>query len=399
VTEVNVGFEPQWILLKRTDDTQPWFLFDTLRGITADATRDAQYLSPNSSAVEAGIGLGVYDNGFRQAASVWGSGGNYIYIAIRRGPMKTPTSGTQVLTAKTRTGTGANTSVTSLGFSPDLVVTKTRTSGTQNNEAFWFDRLRGNYKYLLSANSDAEGGTTNGFALAGTQQETADIVQLSNINRSGDTAVDWFFRRAPGFFDVVAYTGTGAARTVSHNLGVVPEFIIVKRRSLTESWYCYSAALGNTRAIILNLTIASFLSNGAWNDTSPTSSVFTVKQENGVNGNGSTYIAYLFATCPGVSKVGSYTGTGTTLSVDCGFTNGARFVLIKRSDNSGDWYVWDTARGIIGGNDPYLLLNSDAAEVTNTDYIDPLSSGFQISSTAPVAINASGGTYIYLAIA
>jgi hypothetical protein len=108
---------------------------------------------------------------------------------------------------------------------------------------------------------------------------------------------------------------------------------------------------------------------------------------------------YLFATLPGISKVGSYTGTGTTLQINCGFTTGARFVLIKRTDSTGSWYVWDTARGIIAGNDPYLLLNSDAAEVTNTDYIDPLASGFEISSTAPAAINASGGSFIFLAIA
>jgi hypothetical protein len=100
-----------------------------------------------------------------------------------------------------------------------------------------------------------------------------------------------------------------------------------------------------------------------------------------------------------VSKVGSYTGSGTTKDIDCGFTNGARFVLIKRTDSTGDWYLWDTARGIVSGNDPFLLLNSTVAEVTNTDYIDPLSSGFQISSTAPAAINASGGSFIYLAIA
>jgi hypothetical protein len=119
-----------------------------------------------------------------------------------------------------------------------------------------------------------------------------------------------------------------------------------------------------------------------------------------INGSGQTYIvSYLFATLAGVSKVGSYTGTGTTLSIDCGFTAGARFVLIKRTDSTGDWYVWDTTRGIIAGNDPYLMLNSTAAEVTNTDYIDPLSSGFQISSTAPAAINASGGSFIFLAIA
>jgi hypothetical protein len=117
-------------------------------------------------------------------------------------------------------------------------------------------------------------------------------------------------------------------------------------------------------------------------------------------GNASyNYVAYLFATCAGVSKVGSYTGTATTLQIDCGFTSGARFVLIKRTDSTGDWYVWDTARGIVSGNDPYLLLNSTAAEVTNTDYIDTYSAGFEISSTAPAAINASGGTYIFLAIA
>jgi hypothetical protein len=97
--------------------------------------------------------------------------------------------------------------------------------------------------------------------------------------------------------------------------------------------------------------------------------------------------------------VGSYTGTGTTKQIDCGFTAGARFVMIKRTDSTGDWYVWDSARGIVAGNDPYLLLNSTAAEVTSTDYIDTYSAGFEISSTAPVAINANGGTYLFLAIA
>jgi hypothetical protein len=114
---------------------------------------------------------------------------------------------------------------------------------------------------------------------------------------------------------------------------------------------------------------------------------------------GSTYIAYLFATLAGVSKVGSYTGTAADLNVDCGFSAGARFILIKRTDDTGDWYVWDSARGIVAGNDPYLLLNSTAAEVTGTDYIDPLSSGFTVTSSAPAALNASGGTYIFLAIA
>jgi hypothetical protein len=107
----------------------------------------------------------------------------------------------------------------------------------------------------------------------------------------------------------------------------------------------------------------------------------------------------MFATCPGVSKVGTYTGTGTTQQINCGFSAGARLVLIKRTDSTGGWYVWDSARGIVAGDDPYLLLNSTAAEVTNTDYVDTYSAGFEISSTAPADINANGGAFIFLAIA
>ena len=117
------------------------------------------------------------------------------------------------------------------------------------------------------------------------------------------------------------------------------------------------------------------------------------------NESGATYVSYLFATCAGVSKVGSYTGNGTTQTINCGFTTGARFVMIKRTDDSGDWYVWDSARGISSGNDPYLLINSDAAQVTGTNYVDTTSVGFQVTAAAPAAINANGGSFIFLAIA
>jgi hypothetical protein len=219
-------------------------------------------------------------------------------------------------------------------------------------------------------------------------------------NASSNTFINYLFRRAPGFFDVVAYTGNGGSQTISHNLGVAPELMIVKCRSNTgREWLVYNAALGNVQHIRLNGADAAVPGSTAWNSTSPTASVFSLGNNANSNVNAGTFIAYLFASCPGVSKVGSYTGTGTTLNIDCGFTAGARFVLIKRTDSTGDWFVWDTARGIVSGNDPYLLLNSTAAEVTNTDYIDPLSSGFQISSTAPAAINANGGSYIFLSVA
>jgi hypothetical protein len=132
----------------------------------------------------------------------------------------------------------------------------------------------------------------------------------------------------------------------------------------------------------------------------PSVSATTFSADSSYNrASGQTFVAYLFATCAGVSKVGSYTGTGTTLQVNCGFATGARFVMIKRTDDTGNWFFWDSARGIVAGNDPYLLFNGTAAEVTNTDYIDSYSPGFELSSTAPSAINASGGTFIFLAIA
>jgi hypothetical protein len=100
-----------------------------------------------------------------------------------------------------------------------------------------------------------------------------------------------------------------------------------------------------------------------------------------------------------VSKVGSYTGTGALQTVNCAFTTGARFVLIKRTDSTGDWYVWDSARGIVAGNDPYLALNSIAAEVTTNDSVDTDNTGFIVNQVAASNINVNGGTYIFAAFA
>jgi hypothetical protein len=194
----------------------------------------------------------------------------------------------------------------------------------------------------------------------------------------------------------VAYTGNGGASTFAHNLGVVPEMMWGKCRDVGYPWITYQVDVGATYNIPFTTQPAGVLNK--WNNTAPTDSVFSVNGAE-LNQNTKTYVVYLFATLAGVSKVGSYTGTGADLNVDCGFSAGARFILIKRTDSTGDWYVYDSVRGIVAGNDPYLLLNSTAAEVTNTDYIDPLSSGFTVTSSAPAALNASGGNYIFLAIA
>ena len=202
-------------------------------------------------------------------------------------------------------------------------------------------------------------------------------------------------RRAPGFFDVVAFTAPSTGTAVAHNLGVAPELIILKSRNVSQNWYAYSETLGASKYLSPNQTSSAVTGTEVWNGTAPTSTEFTA----GPYITAFNYIAYLFATVPGISKVGSYTGTGSDVNVNCGFTSGARFVLVKRTDVAGDWYVWDSARGIVAGNDPYILLNSSAGQATGTDDIDPLSSGFTITSSAPAALNASGGNYIFLAIA
>ena len=356
-------------------------------------------LYPNGSFAESGpMGrIAINQTGFQLTTSqavMNASGGTYIYLAIRRGPMKTPTDATKVFAPVAYTGTGAGHAVTT-NFPVDLTLLKGR---DQASGVEVWDRLRGPSEYLLSTSTNAGG---NFGAAYMTDSNVLFKLALSDgwSNYSDYTYGSWNFRRAPGFFDVVCYTGTGTAKNVSHNLGVAPELMIVKVRDSTGSWVAYLSALGNTQYLLLNAAQAANALTAMWNDTTPTSSVFTVGTHPTVNASTINYVNYLFASCPGVSKVGSYTGSGTTKQIDCGFAAGARFVLIKRTDSTGDWYTWDSSRGIVSGNDPYLLLNSTAAEVTNTDYIDPYSAGFEISSSAPAAINASGGTFIYLAIA
>lgn len=385
--EVNLGWEPQWILVKNSSASQDWWLVDNMRGLPVQDTSsayNASNLRPNLSDAETtGFSIAPSATGFK--ANVLTSGQTYIYIAIRRGPMKVPSTGTSVFAIDQNTSSPF--AMTS-GFPVD-----SWWYGDRSGSSKWFDfdRLRGNF-YLQQNTTAAESAFTVKF-------DNMTGVALTSSNATG--YIQYAFKRAPSFFDEVCYTGTGSARTVSHNLAAVPELMIVKCRSnAIDGWMVYSAALPASSKMILNRDYGELGGETTtWNSTRPTASVFSVGTEANVNNSGYTYVAYLFATCAGVSKVGSYTGTATTKQIDCGFTAGARFVLIKRVDSTGDWYVWDTARGIVSGNDSYLLLNSTAAEVTNTDYIDTYSAGFEISSTAPAAINANGGSFIFFAVA
>jgi hypothetical protein len=380
---------------KRSDSTSNWEMVDIMRGMPNNTANAQPALQANLSAAESSTSMYILPTATGFIDANCANSSTYIYMAIRR-PMKVPTTGTSVFSPSTYTGDGTNSQVvTGASLPPDLVIGKSRDNAYP---WYWNDRLRG-ASALLVSNTTAAEGLSSGYYVTQFNQNS-DTLGISNYeyNTNGGLYEQFIFSRRPGFFDEVCYTGTGLSTTQVHNLGVAPELMIVKRRSTTGAWYVYSKSIPNTSSLVLNTTAAEAFGS-YWDSTDPTSSVFSITGGGAVNGSGSTYVAYLFATCPGVSKVGSYTGTGATQTINCGFTGGARFVLIKRTDSTGDWYVWDTARGMVSGNDPYFLLNSTAAEVTSTDYIDPVSSGFEISSTAPAAINANGGSFIFLAIA
>jgi hypothetical protein len=337
------------------------------------------------------------------------SGSGYIYIAIRRGPMKVPTTGTSVFEPATRTGTGANATVTTSISPVDMLWSFNTTGALGQGEVVW-DRLRGANTLLVTPSTAAEVTTTNtvtGFDVQNGYRVGSDTSGYGP-NYSSLPFINYNFRRASGFFDEVCYTGNGVdpGQIINHNLGVFPQLIIVKSRSTSANWpvsFSLDSSFSTAATLGLNLTsgnLPSGLGGQVFGIDSTTFYAYKLFGDMAAsNAAGVNYVAYLFATCPGVSKVGSYTGTGTTQTINCGFTGGARFVLIKRTDSTGDWYVWDSARGIVAGNDPYLLLNSTAAQVTNTDFIDTASTGFEISSTAPAEINASGGSFLFLAIA
>jgi len=331
-------------------------------------------------------------------------------------------NGATAFAATTYTGTGTTQSIlnsanttTGVSFQPDFVWAKSRS--VSNNHGL-FDSVRGVGNALYSNGTFAEGsnGTTltsfnsNGYSVG---SDSAAI-----INVSGVTYVGWQWKaggtsssntngsitstvsvNATAGFSVVTYTGTGANATVGHGLGVAPSMMIVKVRSTTNDWVVYHSGLANpaTNVMILDTTAAVSTGDLQWNSTSPTSSVFSIGTKAGSNQSGQTFVAYCWAQIPGYSKFGSYTGNGSTDGPFV-FTNfRPRWVMIKRTDTTANWIIWDTSRDTYNVTQNDLFPNSSTAEVQG-NYIDILSNGFKNRDTS-VTTNASGGTYIYACFA
>ena len=406
---VSLGWEPQFQIIKKSSAAGPWFMLDSMRGNPAyiSGVSNVARLQAESSGAETadyakGHPTATGFQMFGQTASE-----TYIYLAIRR-PNKPPTTGTQVYNAIARTGTGAAATVTGVGFAPDFVHAGYRVSGEYKTI---FDRLRGANR-PIEINTPAELTSTDtlmswgmdGFSVGGDGT-------YASINQSGAGYINHFFRRAPGVFDAVCYTGNGTYITVPHNLGVAPELMIIKARTDTSSpsnmfWSVWCDKFSDKASLLkLNGTDAIVsVGNEWWNSNIttrvyPTATTLYFGTAWPINGNTDKYVAYLFATKAGISKVGSYTGNGGTLQVDCQFGASARFILIKRTDSTGDWFTYDSTRGYSTSADPHLSLNTTAAEVATTNDVDLFQNGFTVVQNVTTNLNVTSATYIYLAMA
>ena len=404
--QITLGFEPQWLLVKNISQAQAqdWEMFDNMRGVSTDG--HAVELFPNLGSQERSA-FNIFNfnaTGFETESTLDetnASGEDFIYVAIRR-PHKPPEAGSDVFGISGNfTGGygGSDRHITTGGVTPDVILSQTTTSAMCG---VWTDRLRGGDSMGMSGNQGDKDSywslgdwydldVMDGYKIGGTS--------YTYSNASGQDYISYAFKRAPGFFDAVVYTGAGSNTTSqTHNLGVKPELKIIKSMDGTGGWIVGGWTGDRSKYLRLDNSDAEDTNSTYW-DAADTAATFSVRAGNSnTSANGTNYLCYLFASQSGVSKVGTYSGSSGAVNVNCGFTNGARFVLIKRLDSADNWMMFDTIRGISSGNDPYLRLNLASAQITSYDRIDPLSSGFTVNS-GDGAINISGGSYLFLAIA
>ena len=398
------------------------FQFDADAGTLATTTDGSSFIGTVSGLtggrypyVTGGNTIAIFGAGGTTTLTNNSAAGGYFYFtppsgykALSTANLPAPTIAVpkQYFDAYAYTGTGAATSSTHLAFSPGLVWIKNRTDAATSHALF--DAVRGVQKWLASNTTGAEDTDdtqslsafgTNGFSL-GTGASTA------NVNTSGKNYISWLWKESPtAGMDIVTYSGDNTAnRDISHALTVAPDFAIVKRRDSTGDWFVWSSAMSSSSAYaLLDTTAATSTTNSPWCTTCAAgnwgASTFRVTNNatNNANASSASYVAYLFKGIDGFSKFGSYTGNGNADGpfVYTGFK--PRYLMAKRTDTTGDWFVWDTARDIYNPAVASSTANTAAADGSTTA-LDVLSNGFKLRATT-AALNASGGTYIYAAFA
>ena len=376
------------------------------QGALASSLTGLQYIT-----VTAQASANFYLNAGQQAFAYTAPSG---YKALNTYNLPTPSiaQGNKYMDATLYTGTGASASITNTAsFKPDLVWIKSRSASTDNKLT---DSVRGVTKGLISDTTGAETTDTQGLTAFNSNGFT--LGTDTNYNNTSATYVGWQWQAGAGTsgsntngsitstvsanttsgFSIVIYTGSGTAGTIGHGLGVAPSMIIVKSRSATGDWPVYHSSLGNGSYVLLDTTAASAASSTIWNATSPTSSVFSVGINTVSNTITVTYVAYCFTPIAGFSAFGSYTGNGSATGpfIYTGFQ--PKYLLVKRTDSTSDWYIWDSVRNTFNIITNTLLADTAGAE-TSASSVNILSNGFQCVSTT--VVNVSTGTYIYAAFA
>ena len=405
---VVTGFEPAFVMIKCTSGIMNWAIFDNKRDTT---NPNEAILYPNLSLAEtnsAGSGINFLSNGFELDTTSGGwinnSGATFIYMAFAADPTTIEPSLEDSFNTVLYTGVSGTDSVTGVGFQPDLVWVKNRTTAVSH---VLFDSVRGSNKTIYSNLTNAEDTQpagaqsflADGFSFSGEWPPT-DVVgnnyvmwcwkaaELPAINSNGSITSVVSANPAAGF-SIVSWQGIGAAQSIGHGLNAVPSVIIHKRRSAGD-WEVYTSTTGASQKLLLNGTNAA-ASSTAFGNTTPTSDVYYA------GAYADPIIAYCFAEIAGFSKFGSYTGNGSTTGeiIDCGFE--PAFVMIKASSLSASWVMLDNKRSTSNPRDNRLLADVTSAEDSGTP-VNFLSNGFQSTSTSGGS-NTSGATYIYMAFA
>ena len=309
-------------------------------------------------------------------------------------------------------GNGSSKTITGIPFPPSLVWIKAR-SAAENH--VMVDTARGANNYLMP--NTTNGNDTNPEFLKSFTSDGYTLGLGDRVNKASTNLVSWNWRangqgssntdgsinttytsaNTTSGCSLITYTGTGSNATVGHGLGVVPKMIIVKRLNVTSSWRIYHSSLGNTKNIVLNADATEATSSTMWNNTSPTSTTFSLGSYDEVNGSSAPHVAYCFANVKGFSKVSSYIGNGSgdgTFNYT-GFK--PAFVLGKQLAGGSDWWLFDSARSPSNIANKLVYPNANAGDATNP-VLDLLSNGFKIRTSA-AQFNGNGTTYLYMAFA
>ena len=400
--DVYLGWEPMYLLIKNAETANtPWQVWDSMRGVVTGG--NDEYLSPNNSDSTASYErISFTPTGFKLDANssyVNESGKRLIYVAIRRADGyvgKLPELGTDVLSIGTRSGSSSN-ALACVNTLVDFSLIKNYGAGE-----YWAAnaRLMGNYSLKADTNNSQLQGAlpTSGGVW---DRMLGHLVAGGNgaTNSPTGNMVDYGWKRYAGF-DVVAYTGNGVSgRQIRHSMNKTVEMLWIKTRDSTEHWIVGHKGLDGgsdpwDHEISLSDSGGEANNVNKWNDTAPTSTHFTLGNGDAVNKDGDKYIALLFASVNGISKVGYYDGSNSSQTITTGFQ--PRFVIIKCTTDSNDWYVLDTTRGWGSGVDKNLRLNSSVAQNSDDDFGAPTSTGFTLTGNMG-QVNVSGEKFIYYA--